>query len=139
MTCDPESFHIHLIGRSREINRMETHKPEPAMPITVIDSRETYDDLVQQSRSGDKILIIKATATWCGPCRTIAPEYKALSDEKSKRFFLFAELDVDEHAELAAELGVEGMPTFVKFYRGELVNNERVVGASMDRVRALVQ
>ena len=74
-------------------------------------------------------------ATWCGPCKTIAPRIVAMSkDFPSARFY---KLDVDEVPDVAQELGVRAMPTFMVFKKGEKVGE--VVGANEKALLALVQ
>ena len=74
-------------------------------------------------------------ATWCGPCKVIAPAIVKMSAAyPSARFY---KLDVDEVPDVAQELGVRAMPTFMVFKNGEKVGE--VVGANEVALRALVE
>ncbi len=74
-------------------------------------------------------------ATWCGPCKVIAPQIVKMSDAyPGARFY---KLDVDEVPDVAQELGVRAMPTFMVFRGGEKVGE--VVGANEKALEALVQ
>lgn len=74
-------------------------------------------------------------ATWCGPCKVIAPQIVKMSDAfPSVRFY---KLDVDEVPDVAQELGVRAMPTFFVFKNGEKV--KEVVGANQKALEALVE
>ena len=74
-------------------------------------------------------------ATWCGPCKTIAPKIVKMSNNyPSVRFY---KLDVDEVPDVAQELGVRAMPTFLVFRDGEKVGE--VVGANEVALEALVK
>ena len=74
-------------------------------------------------------------ATWCGPCKVIAPQIVKMSDAfPSVRFY---KLDVDDVPDVAQELGVRAMPTFFVFKKGEKVNE--VVGANQKALEAVVQ
>ena len=74
-------------------------------------------------------------ATWCGPCKQIAPRIVAMSNNyPSARFY---KLDVDEVPDVAQELGVRAMPTFMVFRDGEKVGE--VVGANEKALVALVE
>ena len=74
-------------------------------------------------------------ATWCGPCKVIAPQIVKMSDAyPNARFY---KLDVDELPAVAQELGVRAMPTFMVFKNGEKVGE--VVGANQKALEALVE
>lgn len=80
-------------------------------------------------------MVIDCFATWCGPCKTIAPEVVKLAHAyPGARFF---KLDVDEVPDLAQELGVRAMPTFLLFKGGKQV--DEVVGANKSALEAAVK
>lgn len=85
--------------------------------------------------NGNKLVVIDFTASWCGPCRAIAPIYEALSEEIAGVVFL--KVDVDENPETAAKFSVSAMPTFVFLKGGEVV--DRLMGANPVRLRELIQ
>lgn len=74
------------------------------------------------------------TASWCGPCRVIAPAFA----EFAKKFpgAVFLKVDVDEVEKVAAEYSVEAMPTFLFLKNGEVV--DKVVGAKKDDLHAVI-
>ena len=71
-------------------------------------------------------VLVEFTATWCPPCRMIAPVLGRIAEEQAGRLGVLA-LDVDENPETARRYGVMGMPTLALFVRGEVVAT--VVGA----------
>ena len=80
-------------------------------------------------------MIIDCFATWCGPCKAIAPKVVELSNHyKNARFY---KLDVDELPDVAHELGVRAMPTIFAFKEGEEVG--KVVGANTPALESLVK
>ena len=80
-------------------------------------------------------MILDCMATWCGPCKVIAPHIVTMSNDfPAARFF---KLDVDEVPDVAQELGVRAMPTFMVFKDGEKVGE--VVGANQKALEALVK
>jgi thioredoxin 1 len=66
------------------------------------------------------VVIVDAFATWCGPCKAIAPQVaKWAQDPEFKDKTYFAKFDVDAVPDLAQELGISAMPTFLVFKDGE--------------------
>lgn len=64
-------------------------------------------------------------ASWCGPCRMIAPIVEELAREYEGRLTV-AKIDVDENADLANRFGIMSIPTLAVFKDGQLVS--RIVG-----------
>jgi thioredoxin len=62
--------------------------------------------------AGDKPAIVDFYATWCGPCRTMAPILADFSDEYGNDIYVY-EVDIDKEPELAAAFGIESIPTFL--------------------------
>ncbi len=71
-------------------------------------------------------VLVDFWATWCAPCRAIAPTLDELA-EKYKGRFTVAKANVDEVPDLAAQFGVLNIPTLIFFKAGEEV--DRVVGS----------
>ncbi|KAI9712868.1 MAG: Cytoplasmic thioredoxin isoenzyme 2 [Chrysothrix sp. TS-e1954] len=83
----------------------------------------------------DTLMVLDCFATWCGPCKVIAPQIVKFSDEYPKARFY--KLDVDQVSDVAQELGVRAMPTFMLFKNGEKVTD--VVGANPKALEAAIQ
>jgi thioredoxin 1 len=83
----------------------------------------------------EKLSVVDAYATWCGPCKAIAPKLVEYSKKYEGANFL--KLDVDDLSELAAELGIRAMPTFLFFKNGERV--DEVVGADPAKLERTIQ
>ncbi|KAF2268770.1 Cop c 2-like protein [Lojkania enalia] len=83
----------------------------------------------------DTLLVVDAFATWCGPCKVIAPQVVKFSDQYPTAKFY--KLDVDDIPELAQELGIRAMPTFILFKNGEKVSD--VVGANPKALEAAIK
>merc|ERR1712230_212791 len=74
----------------------------------------------------NKIVVLDCFATWCGPCKVIAPQVVKFSGiYPNARFY---KIDVDEVPDVAQELGIRAMPTFLLFKNGDKVGE--VVGAN---------
>ncbi|KAF3483118.1 thioredoxin [Arthroderma uncinatum] len=93
------------------------------MVVNNIKNREEYNKAI----AGPKLVLIDCFATWCGPCKAISPKVDSLSEEYGSEVD-FYKVDVDDCPEIAQELGVRSMPTFVFFKGGERL--EDVVGAT---------
>nr|QDY51808.1 thioredoxin [Mimiviridae sp. ChoanoV1] len=73
-----------------------------------------------------KVLCLYFTATWCGPCKAIAPEVDKLNTSYNDNV-LFVKVDVDNFEDLTEECGVSAMPTFVLYKEGKEI--DRLQGA----------
>jgi thioredoxin 1 len=83
-------------------------------------------------------LIADFYATWCPPCKQIAPIYAQLSSTHSAAGkFAFVKVNVDEQRELAAKYGVSAMPTFALFKSGKKVGEVR--GADVRGLKGVVE
>ncbi|EYE93965.1 thioredoxin family protein [Aspergillus ruber CBS 135680] len=90
-----------------------------------IKSEAEYNEKVLNSTG---LVIVDCFATWCGPCRAIAPRVAQLSQIYSSAKFY--QIDVDELSNVASDLQVRAMPTFILFKDGERVEGGDVVGAN---------
>jgi thioredoxin 1 len=73
-------------------------------------------------------VVIDFFATWCGPCKRIAPLFENLAD-KFYPAIAFLKVDVDESPELIDRFDISAMPTFIFLKDGKLV--KRVEGADV--------
>ena len=70
--------------------------------------------------NNDKPVLLDFWASWCGPCRMIAPVIDKLAEERPD--VKFGKINVDEEPQLAAQLGVVSLPTLVVMDGGAIVN-----------------
>ena len=77
--------------------------------------------------NGDLPLVVDLWATWCGPCRAIAPIISELANEYDGKIVV-GKCDVEENDEIAAQFGVRNIPTILFFKDGKLV--DKMVGAA---------
>ena len=76
--------------------------------------------------AGDRPVLVDFTASWCAPCRAIAPVLEAVAEDEAERLRV-AKVDVDANPELARRFKVMSLPTLVLFDKGEPV--KRIVGS----------
>ena len=77
-------------------------------------------------KSGDLPLVVDFWATWCGPCRMVAPIISELAVAYEGKAVI-GKCDVEENEDLASEFGIRNIPTILFFKGGEVVN--KLVGA----------
>ena len=80
--------------------------------------------------AGDKLVVVDFFATWCVPCKKIAPYLEELAEGNENVVFL--KVDVDVLEETAADQDIAAMPTFLFFKNGAKV--DEVVGASTEKL-----
>ncbi|RHZ51391.1 thioredoxin family protein [Aspergillus thermomutatus] len=102
--------------------------------VEKITDAKVFQEKVQQA-SGP--VIVDCSATWCGPCKAISPVFQRFSTQEDFKNAKFYEIDVDELADVAAELGVRAMPTFMFFKDGQKV--DEVVGANPPALEAAIR
>ena len=86
-------------------------------------TKENFENL----KSGNLPLVVDFWATWCGPCRVVAPIISELA-EKYDGKVVVGKCDVEENDDLAAEFGIRNIPTILFFKNGEVV--DKLVGAA---------
>ena len=84
----------------------------------------TKENFAQEVLQSDKPVLVDFWATWCGPCRMMAPVVEELDAEHPE--YKFGKVNVDEQPELAQAFGIASIPTLLVIRDGRTVN--RAVG-----------
>ncbi len=90
-------------------------------PITITD--DTFENEVLQSETP---VVVDFWATWCGPCKMIAPILEELATEYDGKVKI-TKLDVDSNNQTAGKYNIMSIPSLLFFKNGEVV--DQVVGA----------
>ncbi len=99
---------------------------------------DTTDDGFQNDvLDSDTPVLVDFWATWCGPCRALAPHVEAVAAEFGDKLKV-VKLDIDTNPQTPAKYGIRGVPTLLLFKGGELV--DKLVGnpGSKTKVAELV-
>lgn len=75
------------------------------------------DELINEG----KFIIIDLFATWCGPCKMLAPIFERVAEANADKA-VFAKVDIDEVPEMAERFGVQTVPTIIAIKGGEIVH-----------------
>ncbi|MDB9418030.1 thioredoxin family protein [Microcystis aeruginosa] len=88
---------------------------------TFIQDETEFDSLLK----GESLLVVDCTATWCGPCKLVAPLIDRLADDYRDRAKVF-KLDLDSNKPVAKRFGIKSIPAVMVFKQGKLI--ETLVG-----------
>jgi thioredoxin 1 len=104
------------------------------MPVKHV---KNLSDLAQIISSEKRAIIIKFSAKWCGPCKTITPIFVGHSDNPQvSKSIVFVEVDVDEAPDIAEKFGVASMPTFKAIKQSMVIGN--FSGASREKLSQMI-
>ena len=99
----------------------------------------TSENFDQVLNSG-KPVVLDFWATWCGPCRKIAPVIEELAEQYADQVIV-GKVDVEENDDLSSKYGIRNIPTVLFIKNGQVV--DKVVGATAksayeDKIKAML-
>jgi len=95
---------------------------------------DNADFKAQLEAAGGKLVVIDFFATWCGPCKMIAPHLEEM--DKTMDDVVFLKVDVDECEDIAAEYNITAMPTFIFLKNKAKVAD--LTGANIEKLKEIV-
>lgn len=103
--------------------------------VIEIGSEAAFDKKIKSS--GNALVIVDYSTTWCGPCKVIAPKFEELSDKYTDAVFLKVIGDASpEASKLMKREGVRSVPSFHYFMKGEKV--DVINGANAEAIEAAI-
>uniref|UniRef100_A0A7S2XV72 Thioredoxin n=1 Tax=Fibrocapsa japonica TaxID=94617 RepID=A0A7S2XV72_9STRA len=100
--------------------------------VRYLQNLEEYNQALQD----EKLVVIDFTASWCGPCRRIAPSFEA-HEAVVAEYCTLLKVDVDEASDVSEECGITAMPTFIFFKGGQKLHT--IQGADWEAVKAKIE
>ncbi|XP_030609184.1 thioredoxin-like [Archocentrus centrarchus] len=88
--------------------------------VREVENLEEFQTILKEA--GDKLVVVDFTATWCGPCKQIAPKYKLMAEDPANSNVIFLKVDVDEAEDVSSFCKISCMPTFQFYKNGEKVH-----------------
>ncbi len=87
------------------------------MPAEYIADEAAFDSLIQD----DSVVVVDCTASWCGPCKLVAPLMDQLAEEFEGKATV-SKLDLDSNKDVAKRFGIKSIPAVMVFKNGELMD-----------------
>lgn len=86
--------------------------------------------------ASSKPVLVDFFATWCGPCKMLAPILKEVKDELGEQVSII-KIDVDKNQQLAAQYQVRGVPTMLLFQNGKQIWRQSGVLSKQDIINVI--
>ncbi|KAK7101342.1 thioredoxin-like [Littorina saxatilis] len=105
--------------------------------VTALGSADDFKKKVKLA-DPEKLVVVDFYATWCMPCKMIAPKIEKMAKEEFPDV-LFFKVDVDTNEDTAQEEDITAMPTFHFYRNGEQIKDAVVMGANEEAIRNTIK
>ena len=96
----------------------------------------TSSDFEEKVLKSDVPVLVDFFATWCGPCRMVAPVIDEIATEKAGQVAVY-KVDIDQSPDLAFKYQVSSVPTLIVFENGQ-IKNERLGAQPKQNILAML-
>ncbi|KAL2318802.1 hypothetical protein Fmac_032678 [Flemingia macrophylla] len=103
--------------------------------VISVHTLESWKEQLQRAKDSNKLVVVDFAASWCAPCRFIAPILAEIA--KLKPEVIFLKVDVDELRSVVKEWFIESIPTFLFLKDEKLV--DKVVGAKKEAQKVTIE
>ena len=86
--------------------------------IIHVDNLNEFNEKIASGR-----VLVDFYATWCGPCKMLAPILEEVDERKEAGDLLIVKVDVDEASDIAIRFGIQSIPTLIIFENGKMVKH----------------
>ncbi len=98
----------------------------------------TKDNFQQEVLNCTLPVILKVSATWCPPCQRLKPVFEEVALEYKDQC-KFASLDFDSNLDFIVKHNIESVPTFMIYFKGELVGRQAGCQPSVEKMQEFVE
>jgi len=116
ISCVISAFLFLSCGGTKADNHEKKDSKMATIPLTTAEFKTKVADLNENSQEwkylGDKPAIIDFYASWCGPCRMVAPILEEIADEYKGKIYVY-KVDTEQEEELAAMFGIRSIPSIL--------------------------
>lgn len=81
--------------------------------------------------------VLKFSASWCGPCKQLAPKFKEISEKSEYKDIQFKEIDIDKNQDLATQYNIRSIPTVI--IKKDDIVFARIVGYAPEKIETTIQ
>lgn len=108
-------FAINYVLKNQENNTISEDIKEDKMSVLEVTSNQFEEEILKS----EKPVLVDFYATWCGPCKMLAPIVDEVAEEKED--VKVCRINIDENQDLAVKYGIMSIPTLVVIRNGEEV------------------
>lgn len=95
-----------------------------------------YSYELEEELKNNKNTFAMFSASWCGPCKVIKPEFLKFSDDKKYENINFLQVDVDDSEQICSEYKINSIPIFIMFVDGVIY--ERIQGIDSSKIKKIL-